>query len=82
VLADLVSGLLERASGGVAANDLGVIATYRKQARAAAGGGTRGSAAGRLCSHCACFKTSHSVRRAAAGGRPDHAGHSKRARKL
>ena len=30
---DLVVGLLQQAGHGVAANDLGVIATYRKQAR-------------------------------------------------
>ncbi len=61
VLADLVSGLLERASGGVAANDLGVIATYRKQARRAAEQKerrkTRGSAA--CAANLACLK-SHS----------------------
>lgn len=32
-LVDLVVGLLQQAGSGVAANDLGVIATYRKQAR-------------------------------------------------
>ena len=32
-LVDLVVGLLQQAGNGVAANDLGVIATYRKQAR-------------------------------------------------
>ncbi len=59
MLADLVSGLLERASGGVAANDLGVIATYRKQARRAAEQKerrkTRGSAA--CAASLACTKS-------------------------
>lgn len=32
-VADLASGVLQQAGSRVAANDLGVIATYRKQAR-------------------------------------------------
>ena len=52
-VADLVSGVLQQAGSTVAANDLGVMATYRKQARAicaqAAAHARRCCGSARLC---------------------------------